>query len=40
MGVDALNIPSKPDCDFTPIYICLPSDATTSRVAENQPIKA
>lgn len=27
MGVVALNTPSKPGCDFIPIYICLPSEA-------------
>lgn len=40
MEVEALNIPSKPGCDVTSIYICLPADATPSSVAERQPIKA
>lgn len=40
MEVEALNIPSKPGCVLTSIYICLPVDATASSVAEKEPIKA
>jgi len=39
MGIDTLNIPSKPGCDFTPICICLLSEADISRVTEKQPLK-
>lgn len=40
MEVEALNVPSRPGCDLTSIYICLPVEVTPSSVAEKEPIKA